>query len=150
MGSVGEGTLDTTTHVDFVTFCPVCEIGLGVPRRPIRLVAPDGSPRKKPVEMRSVQLVQPASGLNVTQDMHVASIAMLDRTDPPDGFLLKHRSPSCGPLDVRIYRPADDSNVAGKGAGLFAWHVSKQHPSLPIEDEGRLRNFLIREHWMSN
>ena len=135
-------------HVDFVTFCPECEVGLGVPRRPIRLVAPDGSPRKEPVEMQSVQLVQPASGLNVTQGMHDASITMLDRTDPPDGFLLKHRSPSCGPLDVRIYRSADDSNVAGKGAGLFAWNVSQKYPTLPIEDEGRLRNFLIREHWM--
>ena len=136
-------------HVDFVPFCPECEIGLGVPRRPIRLVAPVGSPRQKPVEMQSVQLVQPASGLNVTQDMHDTSIAMLDRTDPPDGFLLKHRSPSCGPLDVRIYKSADDGNVAGKGAGLFAWHVSRQYPELPIEDEGRLRNFLIREHWMT-
>ena len=38
-------------HVDFVTFCPECEIGLGVPRRPIRLVAPAGSPRNKPIEM---------------------------------------------------------------------------------------------------
>ena len=49
------------SHVDFVTFCPECEIGLGVPRRPIRLVAPDGSPRKEPLEMQSVQLVQPAT-----------------------------------------------------------------------------------------
>lgn len=136
-------------HVDFVTFCPECEIGLGVPRRPIRLVAPVGSRQKEPVEMHSVQLVQPASGLNVTQDMHDAAIAMLDSTDPPDGFLLKHRSPSCGPLDVRIYKSADDCNVAGKGAGLFAWNVSKQYPNLPIEDEGRLRNFLIREHWLT-
>jgi len=64
------------------------------------LVAPVGSPRKEPVEMSAVQPVPPASGLNVTQDVHDASVAMLDRIDPPDGFLLKHRLPSRGPMDV--------------------------------------------------
>jgi len=136
-------------HVDFLTLCPECEIGLGVPRRPVRLVAPADAPRGEPVEMSSVQLVQPATGLIATQDMHDASEAMLDSVHPPDGFLLKHRSPSCGPLDVRIYRSADDGMVAGKGAGLFAWNVSQRYPDLPLEDEGRLRNFLIREHWMT-
>lgn len=60
-------------HVDCVAFCPECEMGLGVPRRLIRLVAPVNLPRKEPVEMQSVQIVQPASGLNVTQDMHGAA-----------------------------------------------------------------------------
>jgi len=136
-------------HVDFKTICPECEIGLGVPRRPVRLVAPEGSRQGNSVDMSSVQLVQPSSGLNVTKEMQDASSTMLDRVGPPDGFLLKHRSPSCGPLDVRIYRSADDGMVAGKGAGLFAWNVSSRHPDLPVEDEGRLRNFLIREHWMT-
>ncbi len=48
-------------HVDFVPICAEIEIGLGVPRNSIRIVSINGEPR----------LVQPATGLDVTEKMRI-------------------------------------------------------------------------------
>ena len=45
--------------VDFVPVCPELEIGLGVPRDPVRIVAMDGEAR----------LVQPTTDRDVTNEM---------------------------------------------------------------------------------
>lgn len=125
--------------VDFLPVCPELEIGLGVPRDPVRIVAVDGEAR----------LVQPTTDRDVTEDMAGFSDRFLSSLGEVDGFILKNRSPSCGISDVKIYQGMDPSASSKKGSGLFAGRVLEAFPGHAIEDEGRLRNYRIREHFLT-
>ena len=126
-------------HVIFKPICPEFEIGLGIPRDPIRIVA----------KGTNHHLIQPSSGRDLTSEMNDFSTRYLDTLGPADGFILKGRSPSCGIKDVKIHAGAKNAPVIGKGIGFFAQSVLEKHPYLAIEDEGRLTNFRIREHFLT-
>ncbi|RMF90465.1 MAG: DUF523 domain-containing protein, partial [Nitrospinota bacterium] len=80
-------------HVTFIPVCPEVEIGLGVPRHPIRLVTSQGETR----------LIQPATGQDLSASMQAFSRDFLSTLDEVDGFILKSRSPSCGLRDSKRY-----------------------------------------------
>jgi uncharacterized protein YbbK (DUF523 family) len=65
--------------VEFRPVCPELEIGLGVPRDPVRIVRKGGG-RK---------LVQPATGRDLTGLMSEFSARFLDTLSEADGFILK-------------------------------------------------------------
>ena len=74
---------------DYVDYYPVCaelEIGLGVPRDPVRLVQEDGQ----------TVLYQPASDSEHTAAMIAFAQSYFDGLAAVDGLILKGRSPSCG------------------------------------------------------
>src|SRR3954469_9766342 len=65
-------------HADIIELCPEVGIGLGVPRDPIRM-QPNGA-------SAALQLVQPATGRNITTDMHTYAGTFLDSlNDDVDG-----------------------------------------------------------------
>jgi len=66
-----------------------------------------------------------------------------------DGFILKFRSPSCGLKDIRVYSGAEKSRAVSKAPGFFGGAVMQSFYHLAVEDEGRLRNFNIREHFLT-
>jgi uncharacterized protein YbgA (DUF1722 family) len=66
-----------------------------------------------------------------------------------DGFLFKNKSPSCGIKAVRVYSGPGKSSSRRDGVGAFTREVFQRFYQLPVEDEGRLRNFLIREDFLS-
>ncbi|UOY92955.1 DUF523 and DUF1722 domain-containing protein [Ectobacillus sp. JY-23] len=123
-------------HVHFIPVCPEVEIGLGTPRETIRIVEEGGI----------LKLVQPSTGEDVTEAMMSFSAHYLSSIEA-DGFILKSRSPSCGTRDVKIY--AGGKIPAGKGSGLFGGAVLERFSHLAVEEEGRLRNFTIREHFFT-
>ncbi len=125
--------------VEFVDVCPEFDIGLGAPRDPIRVVEADGG----------VRLVQPATGRDLTQTMRGHIAGLLDDLGEVDGFLLKHRSPTCGIKDVRRYAAADAKGAFGRGPGFLGGAVLERHPELAVEDEGRLNNYTLREHYLT-
>ncbi|HVP57618.1 MAG TPA: DUF523 and DUF1722 domain-containing protein [bacterium] len=124
---------------EFTAVCPEVEIGLGVPRDPIRVVAGQGG----------LALVQPTTGLDLTARMERFTGAFLGSLAEVDGFILKSRSPSCGTKDVKIYSGEASKVPAAKGAGSFGGRVVGRFPDLAVEDEGRLMNFRIREHFLT-
>lgn len=126
-------------YVDFVPVCPEVEIGLGVPRDPIRIIREGGEER----------LWQPATQRDVTRDMTGFALAFLEGLGPVDGFILKFKSPSCGIKQVKIYGGRGKGPASGKGAGFFGREVLAAFGDLAVEDEGRLRNFKIREHFLT-
>lgn len=126
-------------YVDYIPVCPELEIGLGVPRDPIRIISQRGK----------LSLVQPATGKDVTETMTRFSELYLDSINQVDGFILKARSPSCGIKDVKIFPGIDKNNILEKRAGFFGQTVLTKFPSLPTKDEGRLTNFRIREHFLT-
>lgn len=125
-------------HVDFIPVCPEVGVGLGVPRHPIRLAMVEKQP----------YLFQPATERVLTDEMGQFSHAFLDTLPPVDGFLLKNRSPSCGPSDVKVYEGLAKSASAKRGAGLFASCAAQRFPGMPMEDEGRLKSFELREQFL--
>ncbi|MBN1486391.1 MAG: DUF1722 domain-containing protein, partial [Anaerolineae bacterium] len=66
-----------------------------------------------------------------------------------DGFILKGRSPSCGIKDVKLYPGPGKVPPAKKGVGFFGKAVLEHYPTLPVEEEGRLKNYTIREHFLT-
>ncbi len=126
-------------YVNYITVCPEVEIGLGVPRNPVRLVNRDGK----------IELYQPAEDRTFTQEMNQYAEALIRSLGNIHGFILKGRSPSCGIKDVKIYASAEKSSSSQKGVGIFAAQAIERYPNLPIEEEGRLTNYAIREHFLT-
>jgi uncharacterized protein YbbK (DUF523 family) len=122
-------------RVRFVPVCPEVEIGMGVPRPPVRLVRGAGAPR----------MVDAASGKDWTEVMtlHVERRVKALARAGLDGFVLKSGSPSCGHADVRVH------GARRPDSGLFAAALAKYLPDLPVEDEQRLRDPRVRATFLA-
>ena len=126
-------------HVTFVPICPEVEIGLGTPRDPIKIV------RRR----NDLHLVQPSTGRDITTQMQSFGRTFVESLEEVDGFILKSRSPSCGIKDVKLYTGPQGEMASEKTVGLFAAEVLSRFGGLAIEDEGRLTNLRLREHWLT-
>ena len=125
--------------VEFRCVCPEVEIGLGTPRAPVRIVSSGDR----------FKLIQPSSGLDLSQRMRGFNRDFLDGLKEVDGFILKNRSPSCGFADVKVYSGPEKGPVIGKTAGFFGGAVLQQFSDRAKEDEGRLKNRSIRDHFLT-
>jgi uncharacterized protein YbgA (DUF1722 family)/uncharacterized protein YbbK (DUF523 family) len=124
--------------VEWVPVCPEVELGLGIPREPIRLEGDPVRPR----------LVATRSGTD-----HTAAMLRLARARTAalvgadlSGYVLKKDSPSCGMERVRMY--GRSGTPRRDGVGLFARVLMERLPLLPIEEEGRLRDPGLRENFV--
>ncbi|WP_440099075.1 YbgA family protein [Streptosporangium sp. H16] len=125
------GELDR--HVEWVHICPEMEIGLGSPRETLLLeLSPDGT-----------RLVSRKSRVDLTDRMTALAEERAPALREVDGYVLKSRSPSCGVHGIPVH--AGGTTVDHKGTGVFAAAVLGTHPLLPVEDEGRLNDALLRE-----
>lgn len=127
------------SFVNFYPICPEVEIGLGVPRNPIRIVS----------NKSKIKLMQSVTNKDITDMMNNFTKTFLNSLDDIDGFILKNRSPSCGIKDVRVYPSIGKVASIKKSTGFFGDAVLRKFPSLPVEDEGRLRNHRIKEHFLT-
>lgn len=126
--------------VDFVTACPEAEIGLGIPRDPVRIVI--GSSGKSLIQLNTEK--------DVTKNMKkYVSDLIKSFGDDIDGFILKDRSPSCGIRDVKAYSSVKPGSMSKKTAGFFGGEVVRRFPGLAVESEARLANYSIREHFLT-
>jgi uncharacterized protein YbgA (DUF1722 family)/uncharacterized protein YbbK (DUF523 family) len=126
-------------YTEMYPVCPEIEIGLGVPREPIRLVG-------KPQGIRGVQ---PGTQRDVTDELHTFANWFLKSLPPLDGFIMKDRSPSCGLKNTGIYPEPESTEPMGRGSGLFASDIIGQYPLLPRTDERDLVNFRLRDHFLT-
>jgi len=126
-------------YVDFVQVCPEVGIGLGTPRKPIRLVKIDGVKN----------LYQPSSEKNLTKEMHNFTKKFVTSVDFLDGFIFKRDSPTCGISNVRLYHKLGTDSGYQKTSGMFSEGVSEEFPNMVKEDEKRLENITIREHFLT-
>jgi uncharacterized protein YbgA (DUF1722 family)/uncharacterized protein YbbK (DUF523 family) len=127
-------------HVEFVPVCPEVEIGLGVPRETIRLVNSENG----------IRLMEPATGNDYTDRMVSFADSFSQNNQNIDGFILKSRSPSCGIYGVKVYPTIEKSPVAFGDKGLFTSKIKELLPGIPAEEEGRLTNAEIREHFLTS
>ncbi|MBK7877408.1 MAG: DUF523 and DUF1722 domain-containing protein [Planctomycetes bacterium] len=144
----------TDTLARFVTFVPVCpevEAGLPIPRDSLRLVRESAAPRRPGVEDDDadvrVRLIMPATGEDHTERLANWARKRCDELAALglSGYVLKKDSPSCGMDRVKVY-DANGSH-AREGRGLFAAALLPAQPLLPVEEEGRLSDPLLRENF---
>ena len=113
---------------EWVPVCPEVELGLGVPRPPIRLVHGGDDPR----------LVEVESGEDLTERMESFARETVDRLQKAglDGFILKASSPSCGVDGVKVF--GQDEKPSRTGVGVFANVLMRRWPELPVAEDARL------------
>jgi uncharacterized protein YbgA (DUF1722 family) len=112
-------------------------IGLGVPRPTIRLVDKGAGIRVVGVKDASLDVTE------ALQDFSLDATANLQNLS---GYILKKDSPSCGMERVRVYNTNDMPEKRGRG--IFADTLLKALPNLPVEEEGRLMDPVLRENFI--
>ena len=127
--------------VEWVRVCPEAEVGLGTPREPIRLVR-DARRRD------GVRLVS-RSGAQLTARMQRFARGRLRALAKAglSGYILKKDSPSCGLERVRVWQGDAGRAAERNGRGVFAAELLRQYPNLPVEEEGRLHDPVLRENF---
>lgn len=124
-------------HVEWVPVCPELEVGMGVPREPIRLVGDPRSPR----------LLGERSGKDHTAAMQrfaearVRELAALGLA----GWVTKSGSPSCGLSHVPVHPARGGGAPRRCGIGVFVRVLAERMPLLPVEDEVRLLDAAARD-----
>ncbi|RME07045.1 MAG: DUF1722 domain-containing protein [Deltaproteobacteria bacterium] len=118
----------------WVPVCPEVEIGLGIPRPPIRIERRGGE----------LRLVMPEKKIDLTERM--TTYARNRVTELADvgirGFLLKKRSPSCGLAGVDVH---GRDRIDPTGTGFFAAALRARFPNMPLAQEDLLDDPIFRE-----
>lgn len=122
----------------FVTYVPICpEVGCGLPtpREAMRLQGDPADPR----------LVTSRTGVDHTGKMQGWIRRKLLDLEGLDlcGYICKKDSPSSGMERVKVY--GDTGIPAKAGAGMFTKAFMDRFPLIPVEEEGRLQDPVLRE-----
>jgi len=128
------GTLGN--YFEFKAFCPEVAIGLGIPREPIRLVEDEKG--NQCVGTKTPEL-------NFTKELTACAEEQKHWHSKIFGYILKKDSPSCGMERVKVYK---NNQPKRSGQGLYAQQLIKNFPNLPVEEEGRLGDSVIRENFI--
>ena len=125
-------------YFSWVPVCPEVEIGLGTPRETLRLIGNAAAPN----------LIATVSGRNHTTAMQHFAEKRLTQLSALGlhGYILKRNSPSCGMMGVPVYDSSGTPRRSGRG--LFAQALAARLPLLPVEEEGRLQDPRLREHFV--
>jgi len=81
--------------------------------------------------------------------MHNFTKKFVSSVDILDGFIFKRDSPTCGISNVRLYHKLGTDSGYQKTSGMFSEGVSAEFPNMVKEDEKRLENIAIREHFLT-
>jgi uncharacterized protein YbgA (DUF1722 family)/uncharacterized protein YbbK (DUF523 family) len=125
-------------YVEWVPVCPEVEYGLPIPREAMRLTGNPDAPR----------LVTRKTGVDHTEGMQTWAWKKLKDLEKHNlcGFIFKSRSPSSGYKGVKVYSSSGMPSM--KGRGIFAGAFLRHFPLVPVEDEGRLNDAVLRENFI--
>ena len=125
-------------YVEYVPVCPEADCGLPIPREAMHLEGDPDFPRLvtlKTKEDKTDQMVRWARG----------KVLELEKENLL-GFIFKSKSPSSGMERVKVY---NTKGMASKdGVGIFARIFMDHFPLLPVEEEGRLHDPVLRENFI--
>ncbi|MEN8264187.1 MAG: DUF523 and DUF1722 domain-containing protein [Nitrospirota bacterium] len=125
-------------YVKWVPVCPEVEFGLATPREPMRLMGSPDAPR----------LVTISTGIDHTDGMQEWAESRIKKLEREDlcGFVFKSRSPSSGYREVKVY--SSKGMPVMRGRGIFAAAFLRHFPDMPVEDEERLNDSMLRENFV--
>jgi len=125
-------------YLEWVPVCPEVELGMGIPRESVQLVRAHG-------ELRMLGTRSRRDWTEPMQEFATRRVRALERLELC-GYVLKKDSPSCGMERVKV---RDAKGMAKRdGRGLFAEALLRENPALPVEEEGRLNDAVLRENWI--
>lgn len=124
-------------YVEWVRVCPEVEVGMGVPRETLRLVKVDGDTRM----MTTRTGVDYTDKMRAYAERRTKALASMGLR----GYVLKKDSPSCGMERVKVF---DGGMPARNGVGTYAEVLKARLSTLPIEEEGRLADPVLRENFI--
>lgn len=124
-------------HFDFRPVCPEVAIGLGVPRPAIHLK--QGRDRVRVVDTKDPDR-------DHTDAMADYARRQAGELGDLSGYIFKAGSPSCGVWCVPVHR--DRGAPDWDGRGIYADVFMRERPLLPVEEEGRLHDPVLRENFV--
>lgn len=127
-------------RVEWVPVCPEVEVGMPVPRPPIRLTGRREAPRLV-AEPSGEDWTVRMAGLAARRVEQLAALGL-------DGWVTKRDSPSCGLAGVLV-QPAEGGPARPEGVGAFVAVLRARLPLLPIEEEDRLHDPAVRERFLA-
>ncbi|GAB2936022.1 YbgA family protein [Hafnia psychrotolerans] len=125
-------------YVRFEAICPEMAIGLPTPRPALRLVRLDDG-----VAMRFSN----DESIDITEKMQGYAEQRIEPLGHLCGYILCAKSPSCGMERVRVYS-ANGKDGKKVGVGIYAAALMKRFPWLPVEEDGRLNDPVLRENFV--
>ncbi len=125
-------------YVEWVPVCPEVEAGFGVPRETMRLTGEPERPTLLTIKTKR-DLTEPMERFS---QRRVRELEPLELT----GYVFKKDSPSCGMERVRVYNQHGMPNRTG--VGVFAKAFMERCPLIPVEEEGRLSDPVLRENFI--
>ncbi|WP_020209627.1 YbgA family protein [Gilvimarinus chinensis] len=126
-------------YFDYHPVCPEVAIGLGIPRKPIRLVATDTGTRVQQNDDPSVDHTDALADYGEKMATELSHLC---------GYIFMQNSPSCGVFDMKRY--GDNGYPKDKhGRGLYAQKLMEKLPLLPVEEAGRLNDAGLRENFIT-
>ncbi|MEI6314063.1 MAG: DUF523 and DUF1722 domain-containing protein [Syntrophus sp. (in: bacteria)] len=126
-------------YFEWIPVCPEVEYGLPVPREAMRLFGDPATPR----------LVTIRSKIDHTNGMKswAAEKLLSLEKEALCGFIFKSKSPSSGMTAVKVY--GDAGIPSRRGTGIFAGAFMMHFPLMPVEDDGRLHDPVLRENFIA-
>jgi uncharacterized protein YbgA (DUF1722 family)/uncharacterized protein YbbK (DUF523 family) len=121
--------------------CPEVGIGMGVPRAPIHLVDSANG-------IRAIGRDDPR--IDVTDALTTFARTTFERLRGVSGYIFIRGSPSCGLYDVTVHAPQGVSQrgltpLRNDGRGIHAAELTRLAPLLPVEENERLDDDVLRD-----
>ncbi len=130
---------ELSRHFEFYPVCPEMAIGLGTPRPTLRLI-------QNSAEQIRVRRSED-NDFDVTDQLAAVADTTVDEAPFISGYVVCAKSPSCGMERVPVVK--ENGNGLGKiGAGAFTARLMEKLPLLPVEENGRLNDPLLRENFV--
>ncbi|GAJ71286.1 hypothetical protein JCM18904_2040 [Vibrio sp. JCM 18904] len=133
-------TKELSPYFDFISVCPEVGVGMPVPPRPtIRLVSNE----------ERVALVETKNPENDhTDNMLTYSANKVDELQSEQlcGYIVCAKSPTCGMERVKVY---SKNSAAKEGVGLYTQTLMQKMPWLPVEEDGRLNDPVLKENFIT-
>lgn len=124
-------------HADYRPICPEVGIGMSIPRPPIQLVHTERG-------VRVLGVKDPAQ--DFTDALTDFGERSADTLRDISGYVLTAKSPSCGMERVKLYH---NGRAEKKGVGAYAAVIMRRMPNLPVEEDGRLNDPVLRENFVN-
>jgi uncharacterized protein YbgA (DUF1722 family)/uncharacterized protein YbbK (DUF523 family) len=126
-------------YVEFFPVCPEVAIGLGIPRKPIRLIVSDSQDRIRGIENPD---------LDVTDALMQQAESVAASMPQICGYVFMQNSPSCGVFGLKRYH-TNGHLLDTRGRGAYAKRLIELMPLLPAEESGRLCDGGLRENFVT-
>lgn len=126
-------------YMHFKPVCPEVGIGMPVPRPAIRLLQlPSGEERL--VDTKNNEI-------DHTDKMIAFAEKKISQFEDLCGYVVCAKSPTCGMERVKLHI-ANNNTVPGGAVGIYTKTLMAKMPWLPIEEDGRLNDPVLRENFV--